>query len=97
MAENGLPTEEEIKLEARLMAIEHMLTKLYASHYLAKGYSLDLIRSMHKLQLGRAREETFPNANPALSDHVSGEFEIQLERLHNAVSEMVESAQAQSK
>ena len=79
--------EQDIKLLAQLMAIEHMLTQHIAIRYASKGYTLELVKSMHKLQLEQARQETFPNPNPGLSDHVAAEYEIELERLLHAVEE----------
>lgn len=84
--------EKEISLTAQLMAIEHLLTGLYALSYMSRGYSLELVKSMHKLRLERARSETFPTADPALSDHAAGEFEIELERLFRAIEWRLEAA-----
>lgn len=86
--------EKEIKLTAQLMAIEHLLTGLYALSHISRGHSLELVKSMHKLQLERARSETFPSAGPALSDLAAGEYEIELERLLHAIEWRLEGAKA---
>jgi len=77
--------ERAIKLTAQLMAIEQLLTQQIALRYLSSGYSLETVKAMHKLKLERARQETFPNVAPGLSDHAAGEYEIELERLLHAI------------
>jgi hypothetical protein len=84
--------EEKIKLTAQLMAIEQLLTQQIAFRHLASGHSLELVQSMHKLKLDRARQETFPNVEPGLSDHVAAEYEIELERLLHAVEHHLATA-----
>lgn len=86
--------EKEISLRAQLMAIEQLLTQQVALSYLSRGYSLELVKSMHKLKLERARQETFPTGQPALSDHVAGEYESELERLLQAVEWHLAAAKA---
>lgn len=83
----------EIGLRAQLAAIEYLVTMLHAHNYMAKGYSRELIESMHKLRIEQARQETYPTGEPALSDHVSGEFETELDRLQRAILEIWEAAQ----
>jgi hypothetical protein len=78
-------TEKEIKLTAQLMAIEQLLTQQIALNYASKGYTPELVKSMHKLKLDRARQETFPNVDPGLSDLAAGEYELELERLLHAI------------
>jgi hypothetical protein len=87
-------TESEIKLTAQLMAIEQLLTQRIALDYAAKGYTPELVKSMHKLKLDRARQETFPNVDPGLSDLAAGEYEIELERLLHAIEWHLEALKA---
>jgi len=87
-------TKEKLQLTVQLMAIEHMLAKLVAARYLEKGYTPDLIKSMHKLQLEQARQETFPQVDPALSDVAASEYEVEVGRLQQAVECLVQAAQA---
>lgn len=86
--------KREIELAAQLAAIEHLVTNLYALNYLAKGYSPALVKSMHKLQIEQARQDTFPTANPALSDHAAAEFENELSRLLHAVESKLAAVRA---
>lgn len=85
--------EEKIKLTAQLMAIEQLLTQQIALRHLAAGHSLELVKSMHKLKLDRARQETFPNVDAGLSDHAAAEYEIELERLLSAVEHHLAAVQ----
>lgn len=87
-------TEAEIRLQAQLMAIEHLLTQLYAAHHITKGRNLHDAKAVHSRMLKQARRETFPNAGPGLSDHVAGEYEIELERLLHAIEWRLEGLKA---
>jgi hypothetical protein len=73
--------DDPIKLKAQLMAIEHLLTTLYAEMHVRKGRSLHDVKALHKRMLDLAQQETFPGAAPELSDHAAAEYETELERL----------------
>lgn len=87
-----LMDEKEIKLTAQLMAIEHLLARLYAIHYLSTGQTLEQVKAIHKRLTERARIETFPTVGPELSDHAAAEYETELERLLHAVECLVGTA-----
>ena len=86
--------EKEIKLAAQLMAIEHLLTTLYAEMHVRKGRSLHDAKAVHMRMLEKARSETFPSAGPALSDHAAAEYEIELDRLLHAIEWRLEGLKA---
>lgn len=88
-------SEEEIKLTAQLMAIEHLLTTLYAEMHIRKGRGLHDAKAVHKHMLAQARIETFPNVEPAMSDHAAGEYETELARLLHAIEWRLEGLKAQ--
>ncbi|MEZ0064004.1 hypothetical protein ABIF26_009566 [Bradyrhizobium elkanii] len=87
--------EKDISLRAQLMAIEHLLTTLYAEMHVRKGRNLHDAKARHQAILEVARQETFPTRQPGLSDHVAGEYEIELERLLRAVEQRLAAAQPQ--
>lgn len=88
-------SEKEIKLTAQLMAIEHLLTTLYADLHIRKGRSLPDVKERHRKMLELARKETFPGATPELSDHAAGEYETELERLLHAIEWRLAGLKAQ--
>jgi hypothetical protein len=64
--EGVLVTEEELGLQVRLMAIENLLTMLIVDKYIRDGFSDSTVRSLNKKLIEKARQETFPGADPAL-------------------------------
>lgn len=87
--------EKEIKLAAQLMAIEHLVTTLYADMHIRKGRALPDAKALHTKMLKIARQETFPTGQPVLSDHAAGEYETELERLLHAIEWRLEALKAQ--
>ena len=84
--------EQEIRLSARLAAIEHLLARLFAIHYLSTGRTIDQVKATHKRLIEQARIETLPSAEPVQSDHVAAEYETELDRLLRAVEYLVGTA-----
>ncbi|MGC1557938.1 MAG: hypothetical protein WA745_10470, partial [Methylovirgula sp.] len=62
-------TEAELKLQARLSAIEHCVGTLFALSYNAAGLSLEEIKSFQKIVLEALRSKSLVvGSDPALSD-----------------------------
>ncbi len=75
--------EEEIALEARLIAIEHLLTHLAKATYLTARLSDDQVQVIHGNMRQSLQEETFPNADvdPSLKDHFAATIYENVDRL----------------
>lgn len=87
--------KEEVRLTAQIMAIEHLLTKLFAELHVRKGRSLHDAKKLHQLMLAQAQLETFPKIDPALSDYAAGEYQTELERLLHGIESILEGPKAQ--
>jgi hypothetical protein len=66
-------TKKELDLQVRLMALENLLTMLIVDKYTRDGFSDATVRSLNKKLIEKARQETFPGADSALSDHVAAD------------------------
>jgi hypothetical protein len=82
-------TKEEIEIQARFMALENLVLVLFASEYISSGWTIERIKAQHKQMIQQARQETFPKAGPALSDHFAAEYEQHITRLLRAVEQKV--------
>lgn len=86
--------QQEIELEMRLSAIEYMVCKLYATFIAASDPSEEkLTKAFQELREG-ARQEVFPDFDPAQSDLVSSEWELAVVRLLDMQKEMLEAVRA---
>jgi hypothetical protein len=85
--------EKEIKLEARLTAIEHLLTNLYRITYQLAGFSSETIEAAHEQALKGLQVETFQGLDPALSDLWAAEIHDAISRLLSEISSMHREAQ----
>lgn len=85
-------TEEEIKLEARLSAMEYMightLSRFYKQMNLSKE-ALDLIEANGAEQV---KQFTIPGIDPAMSDHFSDEMAQQVMHLMRITRQMYEDS-----
>ena len=80
-------TKDQVELQARLMAIENMVSMLFASEYISSGWSIEKVQALHQQLIHQAQRETFPNVGAAFSDHFAGEYEENVARLLRAVEE----------
>ena len=77
-------SKEEVELEARLIAIEHVLQLTLAQTYIALKAGPDFVNALHKGFLLRLKHETFEGADAAMSDLFAGEIEAAVEDILNA-------------
>jgi hypothetical protein len=83
-------TEEAIKFEMRLSAIEYLLCKAYLVLMLSQGQLNPAnFDQFAKDFVAGAAEQKFPVGDPALSDHVSAEWETAIERLINMQKDLL--------
>lgn len=68
-------TEEQLKIEARLTAIEYVLSDLCAKWSLANRASPEKVTAAHHATIERLKIETFPGLDPATADAFAAEFE----------------------
>jgi hypothetical protein len=61
-------TEQEMKLRARLYAMEHVLTNTMAILYLLCGFTREQIVEGHQATFEGLSKETLPGADPAQAD-----------------------------
>ncbi len=76
-----MATEEQIKAECRLYALEWATTKLWALVLKSQGagvFELDLIRQ--QMSQG-TQNHSFSNVGPAMSDLLSAEMEMAIDRI----------------
>jgi hypothetical protein len=78
--------EKAMKLEARLAAIEYMLSELFNKVYVITGASLEDVRKGHQGLLETIRTMRMPTNDPAVSDLTSAE----LEEAHARLQSMIE-------
>lgn len=67
--------EEKLKLEARLTAIEYLLSDLCTKWYALHGATNAKIAEAHQDTLARLKTQTFPGVDAAMSDVFAAEFE----------------------
>ena len=81
-------TEQELKAEARLMAIEYMITNAYALLHRAFRSTPEMVRQSHVGARAMLGQMTIPGLDPAQSDLASAEIQAAVERLIGAIEEM---------
>lgn len=79
-------TEYDLKLLAKIDAIEALVVFLMSNAYESKGLSNPEARELHAAFLKNVRTMGYPKIDPAISDHYSAEVEAALDRLLKAVS-----------
>jgi hypothetical protein len=81
-------TEEQLKLEARLTAIEYMIGHAYSRILVmlkTTDEQMDQMEAQAKLSLGQT---TLPGVDPAMADHFSAEIQEAIEHLLLVTREM---------
>jgi hypothetical protein len=68
-------TQEAIKIEARLSALEYLVQRLHAIAYIAGNTSPEKIKQGHADLLQHISLQEYPSNDPALSGLISGEIE----------------------
>jgi hypothetical protein len=77
--------EDQIKLETRLMMLENLIGILFSEKL--QGMSPEAFSAFRHSFLSRARCETFPGTDPSLSDHISAEYEANVEDFLSGLEE----------
>lgn len=67
--------ESELKLEARLTAIEYILSDLFVKWYMLNNATNAQIKQAHEQAVHRLKLETFPGIDPSMSDAFAAELE----------------------
>lgn len=81
--------ESILKEEARLYALEYMVTSLYAKFYQLIGCSEAQILEAHKKGREMLSHETFPGGDAAESDLLAQEVQAAVEKLLSAIEEQM--------
>jgi hypothetical protein len=78
-----MPTEEEVALEARLIAIEHLLAHLARTIYLLHQTPDSIVSEAHENIRQGILNETFSNpaVDPVLKDHFAATIYEHVDRL----------------
>lgn len=77
-------TEDDVRAEARLYALENLVCQMFALLHLqiAGSEALSALETQRQQALRGARQKAFPElADPALSDLMSAELEVAIDRL----------------
>lgn len=74
-------SEESIKLEMRLNALEYMTARLYAMALFLSGLPEGQIEALSEDFIEQAGKQIFPVNDPALSDLASAEWQGAIARL----------------
>jgi len=74
-------TEDAIKAEIRLHALETLVCQLYVWFYEMTGAPRRALETRRKILLEGVQRKTFPALGAAMSDYVSAELEAAVDRL----------------
>jgi hypothetical protein len=88
-------TDQEIKLEARLLALEYMLTNAYRLMHQAFGSTPAMIFDTHRKARDMLSKQTIPGVDPVLSDLWTAEIQQNVERMLGEIEEMLGLARNQ--
>jgi len=81
--------ESQLKLEARLIALEYMIANAYVLlHRVFRSPPESILRT-HETARQMLREQTFPGLDAAQSDLIAGEVQAAVEGMLSAIEEMV--------
>ena len=77
-----MSSEDDVKAECRLHAVEWAVSLLFAAHFRQAGDAgAVLLEQRRQEALAAARQQTFPSFDPAMSDLYSAELEASIDRL----------------
>ena len=85
-------TEDQMKLQARLIAIEHVLANAIKTIYLALGITPETVSAAHRRTRETLSMETIPGIDPSQSDLWTAEIQENVERIQANVEEALEWA-----
>jgi hypothetical protein len=87
-------TEDEIKAEMRLIALEHFVVNLFALSVLQENpeHPLEFFEMVQKQMIAGAHRQTFPAVDPSMSDLLSAELEAAIDRLAKSVADQIKVA-----
>ena len=74
-------TEEEVRGEARLYALEWAVSQIWCVSLMATGIPRTFLKEIRGQALQGARSLTFPSVDPAMSDLYASEIEVAIDRL----------------
>jgi hypothetical protein len=81
-------TEEELKLQARLAAIEYMVANLYHRWHRLLGSTPEQIRLTHEKAREMWSRQTIPDVDPAQADMMAGEVQAAVEDILTLIEQM---------
>ena len=85
-----MPTEDEVKAEFRLYAVEWAISLLLAAQFRQMGAAgLPMLDATRAQALAGARKKAFPGVDPAMSDLFSAELESAVDRLLGMAKELL--------
>ncbi len=79
-------TEDEMRREMRLTAIEFLLTTLYRNYYRSVGASSEMVLAEHRRLLDHLETDPWGD-DPAMSDMLSDEFRSAVAALLGQIEE----------
>ena len=82
-------SEDQLKLEARLMALEYVVANVARIALLAINAKPEHAREIRAQAKGIWRRETFEGVPPAMSDHMAAEVEEAVDDLLGEVEKQV--------
>jgi hypothetical protein len=82
-------TEQEFRLEARLMAIEYMIANVYQVLYQLHGSSPQIVLETHRRARKMLRKQTIPGVDQAMSDLWTAELQRNVEGMLASIEEML--------
>jgi hypothetical protein len=85
-----MSTEDDIKAECRIYAVEWAVSLLLAAQFLQMGdEGAAMLERARQQALQGARRKAFPDLDPAMSDLLSAELESAVDRLLGMTKEFV--------
>jgi hypothetical protein len=86
--------EDAVRTEMRLYAIEIFVSNLFALSCLSSAplAPLELCKKATDQMIGGARQRTFPQFDPAMSDFLSGELEAAVTHLASMAGSQISAA-----
>lgn len=88
-----MSAEDDIKAECRLYAVEWLASLLLAAQFRETGGAgPSLLEETRQQALESARLKTFPSVDPAMSDLISAELELAVDRLLGMAKEFLAKA-----
>jgi hypothetical protein len=87
-------TEQELKLEARLSALEYMISHTLSRIHVLTGATNEQLDAMEDDARITLSATTLPGADPAMADMFAGELQECIERLIEITREMTDETRS---